>query len=78
MDRQQRITAVVKRVAGNDKDPAPDEALFETGYLDSFGLPDLVADLEKEFGVKIPDSDLRPANFSSVEKIETYLEGKGS
>jgi acyl carrier protein len=78
MDRQQEISEVVKRVAQNDKDFAPDEALFETGVLDSFGLPDLVSELEKTFKVKIPDSDLRPANFSSVQKIDSYLQTKGA
>ena len=52
---------------------AVDEQLFETGVLDSFGLPDLVAGLEKEFGVSIPDSDLRPKNFASIAQIEEYL-----
>lgn len=77
MDRQNKITELVKRVAKSDRDPAPDEALFDTGVLDSFGLPDLVSELEREFKVTIPDSDLRPSNFSSIQKIEAYLEGQG-
>jgi acyl carrier protein len=48
--------------------------LFDSGYLDSFALADLVAALEKEFGVKIPDSDLNPRKFETVERIESYLE----
>lgn len=57
-------------------DPSPSEALFETGVLDSFGLTDLVTALQTEFGVTIPDSDLRPKNFSSIEQIEKYLESR--
>lgn len=77
MDRQNKITELVKRVARSDRNPAPDEALFETGMLDSFGLPDLVSELELGFGVSIPDSDLRPSNFSTIEKIDGYLQGRG-
>ena len=73
-DMQQKIKAVIQSVAAKaGTDPSPSEELFETGILDSFGLPDLVAALEKEFKVRIPDSDLRPKNFSSIEQIEKYL-----
>ena len=57
-------------------DPSPSETLFETGVLDSFGLPDLVTALEKEFSIRIPDSDLRPKNFYSIEQIEKYLDSR--
>lgn len=76
MDLQQ-IKEVVLSVATDSKaNPSPSEALFETGVLDSFGLTDLVAALQKEFGVVIPDSDLRPKNFASIEQIEKYLESR--
>jgi acyl carrier protein len=56
--------------------PAPDESLFESGLLDSFALADLVSALENEFGVKIPDSDLIPRKFDSLERIESYLDAR--
>jgi acyl carrier protein len=43
----------------------------------AFGLQDLVTGLEKSFGVKIPDSDLTPRKFDSIERIEEYLEEHG-
>ena len=77
MELQQQIKKVVLSVAtGSGADPSPSEALFETGVLDSFGLTDLVAALQKEFAVIIPDSDLRPKNFASIEQIERYLESR--
>ena len=57
--------------------PAADESLFESGYLDSFALPDLVAELEGAFSLKIPDSDLNPRKFDSLERIESYLDQRG-
>ena len=77
MAHQQQIKAVIQRVSTQEgADPSPSQDLFETGVLDSFGLPDLVTALEKEFGVSIPDADLRPKNFSSIEQIEKYLESR--
>ena len=77
MEHRQRIKEAIRSVAADpDVNPTPAEELFETGVLDSFGLPDLVAALEKEFAVSIPDSDLRPKNFSSIEQIEKYLQSR--
>ncbi|MGA2184377.1 MAG: acyl carrier protein [Bryobacteraceae bacterium] len=53
--------------------PAAEESLFEGGYLDSFALPEVITALEKEFSVKIPDSDLNPRKFETIAKIEQYL-----
>ena len=74
---QQKIKEVVLSVSTESgANPSPSEALFETGVLDSFGLTDLVTALQKEFGVIIPDSDLRPKNFASIEQIEKYIESR--
>lgn len=76
MDRRAKVLAVLQRVSAKKGSPDPQESLFDAGYLDSFALTDLVAGLEREFSVRIPDSDLNPRKFDSVEKIETYLEGR--
>ena len=73
MDPQSRIVDIVRRVAGKPVQFAPDESLFESGLLDSFTLPDLVTALESEFSVRIPDSELNPRKFDSVERIQAYL-----
>jgi acyl carrier protein len=73
MSRQERIIEVVKRVSKQDAAPDPEESLFDSGYLDSFALTDMVTEVEKEFGVVIPDSDLSPRRFESVARIESYL-----
>jgi acyl carrier protein len=76
MDKRTKIVEIVKQVAGKPIDPAPDESLFESGALDSFSLADLVSALEKEFSLKIPDSDLTPRKFDSVTRIEAYLQSR--
>jgi acyl carrier protein len=76
MDTQTKIVEIVKQVAGKPINPGPDESLFESGVLDSFTLADLVSALEKEFSVKIPDSDLTPRKFDSVARIQAYLQSR--
>jgi D-alanine--poly(phosphoribitol) ligase subunit 2 len=76
MDRRAKISAILRRVAKNEDLPGPDVSLFETGYLDSFGLPDLLSALEQEFGITIPDADLNPRKFDTIERIEEYLDNR--
>ncbi len=73
MTTHERILAVVQTVAQKPVPADPEESLFESGVLDSFALPDMVSALEKEFGVKVPDSDLNPRKFDSLSRIESYL-----
>jgi acyl carrier protein len=76
MDTQNRIVDIVRRVAGKPVDFAPEDSLFESGLLDSFSLTDLVTELESEFSIQIPDSDLNPRKFDSVRRIRAYLESR--
>ena len=78
MSRQEKIIDVIKRVSKQDVSPDPEESLFDSGYLDSFALTDMVSELEKEFDVVIPDSDLSPRRFESVKRIDSYLAKLGS
>lgn len=66
-------------LAGISKAPLPAQAsdsLFDAGVLDSFSLVDLVTGLEQTFSIKIPDSDLNPRQFDSIERIEQYIKSK--
>ena len=76
-ERQQKILGLINKVTRKSDTPALDESLCESGYLDSFALPDLVAELEEAFSVQIPDSDLNPRKFDSIERIESYLDQRG-
>jgi acyl carrier protein len=54
--------------------PRAGDNLFKMGVLDSFALVDFVTVLEQECGIKIPDSDVNPANFETIETIERYVD----
>ena len=74
MNNQARIIEIVEKLSGKPLGIAPDESLFESGVLDSFALTDMVSALEREFSLRIPDSDLTPRKFDSIARIETYID----
>ncbi|HTC87265.1 MAG TPA: acyl carrier protein [Bryobacteraceae bacterium] len=76
MDNRERIMGIVRKVSNNSTLPDPEASLFDSGFLDSFALPDLVTDLEREFGIKIPDADLNPRKFESIALIQSYIESR--
>ncbi len=63
------VAAVAERVGrsrGKLKEPiGPDTKLFQDGLIDSFGLVELQADLEKKSGEAIPEGELTPDDFES-------------
>lgn len=75
-DRQERIVKILQAVTRAEAPLAidPEESLFDAGVLDSFGLPELVAALEVEFDIKIPDADLASQTFESVNRIAAYVQ----
>jgi acyl carrier protein len=77
MEKREIIISIIQKLSGKPA-PSSDEGLFDSGYLDSFALPDMLAELEQQFGLKIPDADLNPRKFESVERIESYLASRGA
>jgi acyl carrier protein len=73
---KEAIIKIIQDVSKKSDVPGDDESLFDSGLLDSFALTDMVAALEEKFGIKIPDSDLNPRKFDTIEKIEAYVEGR--
>ncbi|MBN9660740.1 MAG: acyl carrier protein [Acidobacteria bacterium] len=76
MDRRSKLIEILKTVTKQETLPEPGDSLFDSGLLDSFALPDLVSALEQEFSIQIPDTDLNPRKFDSIERIEEYLDSR--
>ena len=72
--KQKRISEILAEITGKPVNIGTDESLFESGLLDSFGLTDLVTKLEEEYGIRIPDGDLNPRKFESIDKIVEYVD----
>lgn len=49
------------------------ESLLDAGLIDSTGVLELVAFLEARYGIRIPDSDMVPANLDSVAGLVAYV-----
>jgi acyl carrier protein len=62
---------------GQSDDLADDASLLERGIIDSTGVLELVAYLEKTFHIKIENDELIPENLDSIDAIATFLEQKG-
>jgi acyl carrier protein len=75
-DLQTRIIAIIQKVVKQPVKVSSDESLFDSGLLDSFALPEMVSVLEEEFGIKVPDSDLTPRKFESIDNIQRYIESR--
>ena len=63
------IIAKLKKIPEN-------QSLVQLGYLDSFGVIELIQFIENKFKVKINDSEITPEVFGSLEKISKLVSKK--
>ena len=47
--------------------------LVASGIIDSFGIVRVIAEIEKEFKIKIPNEGLIPQNFCSISAISNFI-----
>ncbi|MFL6196747.1 MAG: acyl carrier protein [Thermoanaerobaculia bacterium] len=57
-------------------DLQPDEDIFALGFVNSLLAMQLVAFVEKEFGITVEDADLDLDNFRTVNAIASLVERK--
>lgn len=55
---------------------ADDTSLLEEGIIDSTGVLELLAFVEREFGIKIPDEEILPENFDGIARIAAFVDAK--
>lgn len=57
----------------------PDDAdvmLIDNGYLDSFGVFEVIVNLELEYGIEVRDEEFTYDNFKSIRAMMQFLQGK--
>lgn len=78
-NREEKILQILKDIQPDyDFEAGPD--FVAKGYLDSFDVVTLVAELEGAFGIAISALDIVPENFASLQSISALVEksaGKG-
>jgi methoxymalonate biosynthesis acyl carrier protein len=52
------------------------ENIFESGFVDSSVAMELVVFVEEEFGIQLTDDDLDLANFSTINRLVQFINGK--
>jgi acyl carrier protein len=53
-----------------------EESFLRNSIIDSLGMLELVAFLEKEYGIKIADTELIPENLDSLARVCAFVERK--
>jgi acyl carrier protein len=59
-----------------DEGLTADASLLGAGYVDSTGVLEIIAFLEKTFGIAVEDEEMIPANLDSVARMVAYVERK--
>ena len=53
-----------------------EQDLLSAGIIDSLGILRMVAFLEEQFGLKVPDEDVVFENFQSIGAMARYITGR--
>ncbi|MBL9170676.1 MAG: acyl carrier protein [Verrucomicrobiales bacterium] len=61
---------------GQDPGLTDDASFLEQGFIDSTGVLELVAFIEKEYATKVSDDELVPDNLDSITSIADFIERK--
>ena len=74
--RRELASFIEKNLLGEERGtPIQDTTpLIEEGILDSMALMQIVAFLEERTGVRIPDDEVSPDNFDTIEAIERMVD----
>ncbi|HXU33291.1 MAG TPA: acyl carrier protein [Thermoanaerobaculia bacterium] len=75
-DTQAKIKEFLSRFFKNH-DLQPSEDIFSLGFVNSLLAMQLVAFVEKEFGLTVEDEDLDLDNFRSIDAISALIARKG-
>lgn len=55
------------------KELPTEESLVELGYMDSFGVIDVVTYLENKWQIKIDDAEISKEKFGSISKMANLI-----
>lgn len=78
MDIEARLKSYLdEELAGRvDHTVSVDEPLLDSGLIDSTGIFELIAFIEETFQVQIPDEEVVPENFQTIEALAAFVGSK--
>lgn len=75
MDRKTILMDYIKNEIMRNRNArlTEDEDLLSSGILDSLAILQLVAFIDEQFGIEVPDQDVVYENFNSIQSLTGYL-----
>ena len=75
MDRKTVLIDYIKNEIMRNRNAklSEEEDLLSSGILDSLAILQLVAFVDEQFGIEVPDQDVVYENFNSVKSLTEYL-----
>ena len=71
-----KVRSALEAVARAPVPEEDDASLFDSGVIDSFGLMAFIGELERQFGVKVPDEELTPRKFETIAKVAAWFDAR--
>ncbi len=65
-----------QKIPGDDPDFSPDVDLFDYGYIDSFGIVNLIASVKQSYGVDMSMVDFYEPDYRTVRGIARFVDGR--
>ncbi len=53
-----------------------DDSFLERGFIDSIGVIELAAFIQKRYDIKIKPPEIVPENFDTINNLERYIQKK--
>jgi acyl carrier protein len=75
MTAADRIRAFIREMFFVDQF-SNDESFLQAGIIDSTGMLDLVAFVERAFEIRVEDSEMLPDNLDSLDNLTRFIERK--
>ena len=72
---EEKILQMVRLVNPNAPEN-PNAKLIDEGYIDSFGVYMILAQIELEYGVTVDEDEMEYNNFKDINSIVTYVSRK--
>ena len=77
LEQQLRDHIVTTHLPGEEPENVRvDDNLIDSGILDSMAIMQLVAYLEKEYGISIQTEEIDPDIFASINSLAAFVTGK--
>lgn len=73
MERVEKFVRDIGLVEEGDVDFSRTVDLFDYGYLDSFGIIELISLVQEEYGVDLGEADFYGDNIRSIDAIAAYI-----